>query len=344
MAQTQPRPAGRRRIGRLIRFVLTIALIGYVLYSAELTTRQGWASLLETVRGSHLGFLVMSFLFTPLLYMWSTFKWCVLARSIGMNVRYRSLFYYFVVGRFYNLVLPSNIGGDLVRVHMLGRASGRYADAAATVVVERLTGLVTLVALAFGAIAIAAADFHAAWLIGGLGVISALLAAMCWAIIDERPFALAVRLLQGRNRLLDKLLVKLAKLHASILLYKGMPGVMAVAFLNSVIFYLFATVNLWLTLRVFSDIGFLETLVANPILMIIMNLPLSIGNIGIMEFAYTFVMPVFGVGAQAALSAALLMRVKMLLAALGGGVAHAFAKEAVPRPEVIEAAAQEKAV
>ena len=50
-------------------------------------------------------------------------------------------------------------------------------------------------------------------------------------------------------------------------------------------------------------------------MLFVVNIPLFVGNIGIMEFAYTLVLGAFGVSPQAALSAAHLMRLKMVLAA-----------------------------
>ena len=56
-----------------------------------------------------------------------------------------------------------------------------------------------------------------------------------------------------------------------------------------------------------------------PIIMLIMNIPFSLGNLGLMEFAYTSVFVLFGYNPALGLSVALLMRLKSVFDALLGG-------------------------
>jgi uncharacterized membrane protein YbhN (UPF0104 family) len=84
-------------------------------------------------------------------------------------------------------------------------------------------------------------------------------------------------------------------------------------------------------------------LLAVPVVMLVMNVPLSVGNIGVLEFAYTVVLGAFGVSPTAALSTVMLMRVKMILAAAGGGVAHALMSGATSDGDVAQDPSPEQA-
>ena len=329
----------RSAIYRALRFVVVILLVAFVLHRARLTTPKGWAEWFETLRGSDLGFLAASLVFTPLVHLHSTVKWYALTRATQMRVPLGRLYYFFVVGRFYNLILPSNIGGDLIRIRMLGVASGRYADAAATVFIERLTGFITLVLYASLAIVVATAELRSAWLLYAVVITSGVVFGICWAILDDRPVRAVIAALEGRASLLDRLVAKLVTLRNSIVVFRDMPSALAIAFANSVVFYMLTVVNVWLALRVFEPtVGFAGMLIAVPIMMFVVNIPLSVGNVGIMEFAYTFVLGAFGVSPQAALSAALLMRLKMVLAAAGGGVVYALSEGRSSSADVVRAA------
>ncbi|MDF2770646.1 MAG: hypothetical protein K0S86_139 [Geminicoccaceae bacterium] len=336
--------ARARAVWRTLRFVVVSLLVGYVLHRARLTTPEGWHQLVVTLHGSHLGFLAVSLLVTPLVHVQSTMKWYTLTRARRMNVSFRRLYYYFVVGRFYNLILPSNIGGDLIRIRMLGVASGRHADAAATVFVERLTGILTLVVYASIAVAITAASRRLPWVFSAVMLASAAVAVMCWAIVADRPVRLFTKLFSGRAPLLDALVAKLVRLRAAIVVFRGMPSALAVAFGHSVVFYVLCVADIWLTLRVFDRVaGFSMMLLAVPVVMLVMNVPLSVGNIGVLEFAYTVVLGAFGVSPTAALSTVMLMRVKMILAAAGGGVAHALMSGATSDGDVAQDPSPEQA-
>ena len=142
---------------------------------------------------------------------------------------------------------------------------------------------------------------------------------------------------------MDKVLAKLVRLRAAIVIYRDMPLALAIAFANSVIFYLICVGDIWLTVRVFDPVvPFAPMLIAVPIMMFVMNIPLSVGNVGVIEFAYTVVLGAFGVSPQAALAAVLLMRIKTVLAAAVGGVAHALTRESSASAQAVRAAIPQK--
>jgi uncharacterized membrane protein YbhN (UPF0104 family) len=76
------------------------------------------------------------------------FKWYMLLRSRRITVGFGNLFIYYLVGRFFSKVLPTTIGGDVMRMHLLGVHTGQHADAAASIFVDRFIGLGTLIMLA----------------------------------------------------------------------------------------------------------------------------------------------------------------------------------------------------
>ena len=61
-------------------------------------------------------------------------------------------------------------------------------------------------------------------------------------------------------------------------------------------------------------------IIAVPIIMLVMNLPVSIGGLGLMEASYTVGFELLGYSAELGLTTALIMRAKTLIDALIGGV------------------------
>src|SRR5882672_10783890 len=55
----------------------------------------------------------------------SSIRWRELARPYGFRHSYGAYVAYYFVGNFFNLVLPSSVGGDAARAWYLGRGSGR---------------------------------------------------------------------------------------------------------------------------------------------------------------------------------------------------------------------------
>jgi glycosyltransferase 2 family protein len=83
-------------------------------------------------------------------------RWLLLLRGLGVSVRLPRLVALYFVGSFFNSFLPSGFGGDVVRVLALGKNTPR-STAAGTVLVDRLTGLLMLFAMALIALPFQAA-------------------------------------------------------------------------------------------------------------------------------------------------------------------------------------------
>ena len=116
---------------------------------------------------------------------------------------------------------------------------------------------------------------------------------------------------------------KFDKLHRAVLEYRDDRSALVIALLNTFLFYLLAVINVYVTARAFSpEIGFQELCVAVPLIMFIMNLPISMGGIGLMEFAFIFIFDISGYSSTLALSTALLMRIKSFFDAGIGGMLY----------------------
>ena len=84
-------------------------------------------------------------------------------------------------------------------------------------------------------------------------------------------------------------------------------------------------INVYITASVFqADVALLDIALATPIIMLLMNIPLSLGNIGLMEFAYVNVLQIMGYSPALGLSIAVLMRLKSFFDAGLGAALYPF--------------------
>src|SRR5205085_1159720 len=78
----------------------------------------------------------------------SALRWQLLARPLGFSHRLPHFVRLYFIGMFFNLFLPSSVGGDVVRAWYLNARSGRGMAAAVSVFIDRFSGLLVLLALA----------------------------------------------------------------------------------------------------------------------------------------------------------------------------------------------------
>jgi uncharacterized protein (TIRG00374 family) len=191
----------------------------------------------------------------------------MLLRSRRITVGFGNLLIYYLVGRFFSKVLPTTIGGDVMRMHLLGVHTGQRADAAASIFVDRFIGLGTLIMLATLTVVTNFRMFNLPWLMAIVGMYTTALGLVWWMIISPRPFKTAERLLcrGSRGKILGKVFSEVENIQKAVLLYKDDPMALLVAVLNSLVFYFIAVLNVWVSALVFgSTLDFFTVLALIP--------------------------------------------------------------------------------
>jgi uncharacterized protein (TIRG00374 family) len=310
----------KKKVTILLRILFTLLLCGYVLYKAGIFQDSGKEKFLELLAGTDYRWVLLSLGVTVVLNFLSALKWRMLLQSRGSLVGLCRLYIFYNIGKFFNLILPTSMGGDVVRVYLLGEYIQKKPQAAASVIVERFTGLISMLVFALIAMLLNLDKFNQKWLFLALFVCILIAAGILWyAMNTERkqvssPFS-------GKTGVLQKILKKIALIRNAIREYADDRNALIVAMLNSFAFQFGAVINVWVSARVFSDeLSFFLCLITVPVIMFIMNLPFSIGGIGLMEFGYLFVFSLFNVSPALAVSIAMFIRIKIILDAFVGGL------------------------
>ena len=310
---------------KVIRLAVTILLLLLVIYLAGLFDTEKRQELWVMLKNPDWFWLVICLLVGFLVNLSSSLKWWMLAKSGGLKVSLVRTWAYYLVGAFYNLVLPTSVGGDVVRAFEMGRYTRNHPMALASVFVERYTGVLVLLLLSLVAVFLNLNDFNIPVITFSLLGFSIVLAVIGWLAFDQRLLLFAKRIFADWHSLLAKIFAKLEKLHDAVAAYRSNKGALSWALFHSLIFYTLAVLNVFTTAKVFDlNIDLNTVIVATPVIMLLMNIPLSIGNHGIMEFAFTITFDLLGLGAILGLSTALLLRLKSVIDGAIGAILHPF--------------------
>lgn len=314
-----------KRIGYIARLLITALLLLYVLQKVGVFDIEKRAELFALLQSVSVPLLALSFFVSLLLNLSSAFKWYLLLRSRGVCVSFFRAWALYMIGIFFSLFLPTSMGGDVMRIHELGKLTGKRAEAAASVFIERFSGMVILFLLTMIALPMQRELLSVTWMMVSILIAVGGSVALIWMIVDERPYAFMTTLMSGRMAFLDKVLSKVDKIHCAVVEYRDDRRALFVALINTFVFYFLAVLNVYVTALAFSsEVQFSQLLVAVPLIMFIMNLPISIGGIGLMEFAFIFIFELSGYSSALALSTALLMRIKVFFDAGLGGLLYIY--------------------
>lgn len=304
-------------VERTLKGAASLGLLVYVFQ------RVGWRNVVQEVASANAAYMAVYFLLGLLAVLVSAWRWQVLCRPRSLRAGYPYLVGLYFVGMFFNQVLPTSVGGDVVRAYQLGRSEGDGAAAFASIFAERYAGLVTLVV--FAAVAVPLNHRFRAmpevWLL--LALASGGVAIGSWLVFDPR-IRKKLQAWVGPGRL-DRAFEKAARAQAAIGAYRHHPGSILQALLLSAVFYLVAVLLTWAGCMTFGAVVPLGTLAtAVPLMLLLFLLPISIGGLGLHEWAYTAVLSLVGVPIAVGLSVGLLYRARSVIFALLGGALYPF--------------------
>jgi glycosyltransferase 2 family protein len=129
-------------MSKLLRLAVSIILLGWIAW------RTNWADVGKALVHIRPEYLLAALVLMILSQLASAKRWQLFARKLNFERPVRQLFAYYLIGMFFNLVLPTSVGGDVVRAWYLDGGTGRRLAAFAAVFLDRFNGLLVLIALA----------------------------------------------------------------------------------------------------------------------------------------------------------------------------------------------------
>jgi uncharacterized protein (TIRG00374 family) len=136
-------PHARRTVLTVIKVVLALTILGFLVYQARDAFLQLWHETIEW------RFLAIGLAFTLAFATLSFVRWHLLIRALDINMRLVDTLRLGALGFALNFVSPGSIGGDFFKAMFLAHGQpGRRTEAVATVVADRIIGLLTMMLLA----------------------------------------------------------------------------------------------------------------------------------------------------------------------------------------------------
>jgi glycosyltransferase 2 family protein len=298
-----------------LRIVLSGGLLAFLVWQANPATI--WAAW----RQADLRLLGVAVLFQFGCVGISAYKSGMLLSALGHPQPYPWMLGVFLVGQFANNFLPTAVGGDAMRVVLIGRRIGGYAEASASVFMERLTGFLALSTIAGIALLLTTTNLFGAPLVNAPGLAFTAATFAVGAVgVAGMAFA-APWVLPRFAYLLPKLVSKpLARIVATLGIFSDdratMIRVMAISFVYHCA---------WIGMHVMSG---LALGIAAPIMIYFLIVPLTdivglapifVNNVGARDLVFTLYLRQLGVpDAQALALAFTAFSIRLVVSALGG--------------------------
>jgi uncharacterized protein (TIRG00374 family) len=304
-----------------LKLIVTLALSGFVI------SRAGVDELLVTLGNVDWRWVMLAICLAAVAMVINVARWQLMLRGQSAQVPLTSLIRLYLVGMFFNNVLPSRLGGDVVRAYGASLIATTKTRSAAAVLMDRLVGAFSVLVIGMVAIGLSASR---------LPELYRSFTVLCFSI----SLVLLMLMLYRNERLADVRLRVLSLSDVSVFGFKIRPrfeaaldalrsysrsrGVVARGFLISLAANGFSILNLYLYAQaVQADVGLGDVATIAPIILAVGLVPISINGIGTIEATFMLLFGALGLDATVSLAIAILRRLALLVLSLVGGVLYA---------------------
>jgi uncharacterized membrane protein YbhN (UPF0104 family) len=309
--------SARRHV--LLAAKIAVSIILLVVLFSRIDVGRLWA----TARQASIGWLIAAFVIYSVNVAAAVWRWRLLLEAQHVDIPSKRLLGSFLVATFFNNFLPSNIGGDFIRIADSARVTGSKTLATMVILVDRGLGLMALVLVAaLGASASvrihpAAMPIWPVWLWAGF-------------LIGAVASAPAVFAPDGFGRLLQPLTVfhpewvgdRIETLTEALTKFRDAPGALVGCFGGAlfvqatiVVFYFAVAYALHL------DVPLSDLAVVVPVSFVVQMLPVSVNGFGVREATFSFYFSKVGHSIESALLVSLVAQALiMLFSLIGAGV------------------------
>lgn len=300
-------------MSRLIRLVVSGLLLGLVAW------RTDWAKFAQAFASLQMGWWWAAVALCIVGQVFSTLRWQQMARALGFERSNKQMLGYYFIGMYFNLLLPTSVGGDVVRAWYLNGQSGRRLNAFLCVFLDRFSGLLALLALACLAVVLSPVPLvpWIVWSVYGM-------AASCLAGLVLLP-TLARWARLGEVRVL--------KIRAALGILRQ-PSLFARTTALSFVVQSLSVVMVWLVgIALGADVPASFYWIMVPMVSLLTMLPVSVNGMGVREVSMAILLAPMGAGRDVAVPLALLWFAVSALASLMGGLVYLFGRFPKPRAD-----------
>jgi len=298
----------RRWLIAAAKLLISAALIAGIVW--KVPVRPALAAIAALSPITILLVVALSFLFVAI----AAFRWQTALRWVGARQSFGQLFCDVLVSMTYNMLLPTQLGGDVVRSLRCAKRLPEPHHAWSSTIFERLVGLVALVLLAVPGVLMTPGPVkEIAIAVGVFAVVG-----IAFVVFAHTPFRIAGKLLASRSpsfagageRIAQDLSGPLSTLRSRIVMmaWSVVYQIVGLGILAVVVLDWGAPEMVWAILG------------AIPLALVLTLLPVSIAGIGLRESLFVVLLGRFGMGSDRALSLAVVWLGSALLTAFAGAV------------------------
>ena len=307
------------KLSTILRVVVGVGLIAFLLWRFDIN------KILNNIGSISTGYLIYAFIVYFLFVIVSAWRWQVLLDFKNFKIPFGKTLIIYFIALFSNNLLPTTVGGDVMRV--MYSMKGRRADALATVLVDRILGFVGLFIFALFAVVYLLivkkqTEFLPFMIIGLIIII-----VITYIFFSERVYSRLSPIVQKIK--VFRLGKRLNNLHEAATDFGGAWGAIILCVVLSIIIQTFLAIGPFFVLRGMGnyEVGLLPFFIYLPIINVVSMIPISLNALGVREYFYVLLFSRVGLAGETSLAVSLVSFFLIFLLSITGGIFFIFHKK-----------------
>ncbi len=267
--------------------------------------------------------LSLAFFIAVICYVIGLYRWEMLLKELKVHLSFRRIISSFCGGMFFNLFLPSTIGGDLVRSFDLASHSKKPKEVVASVLLDRLSGYVAMVAVAIFAMLFGFKIIQDKTVIIFIVILTLFLGSILAVLFNNFLYSKVNNWLHSPRG--NRLRIALKDLHQEIYYFRHHKKIILNNLLFSLIIQVLYPLAFYFTaqaLKVHTRLIYFFIFI--PIISAITLLPISIGGLGLRDAATIFFFAKVALAKDVSLAISLINFAFIIIISCIGGIIYVF--------------------
>ena len=296
----------RRTIAVSLKLLISVALIWFVLDAV------GVEDSFARILSADASWLALALAIGMVQVLICTLRWLAVLKGIDADLGFVQAFKFWYVGAFFNQVLPSGAGGDVVRGYLAYKNGLAVGPVLNSLFLDRAATVLALVLLVASMTPFAAGHMdNERWFVQivGLVLVGCFFGLAMIMVLDKLPASWSrFRLFKALNHLaVDARRVMLHPYRAGELLFWSVLGHLNLVL---VVYVLFRAID--------ADVSLIDCLLVFPPVLLVQVIPASIAGWGIREWSMVSMFALVGIEAEAALAVSILFGLAMIVSSSPG--------------------------
>jgi uncharacterized membrane protein YbhN (UPF0104 family) len=296
-------------VNRILRIGVSAVLLGWIGWHTD------WEQVAHAFAQLRVELWLAAIATLALTQVVSAVRWQMLARPLGFERSLGQYIGFYFIGMYFNMLLPTSVGGDVVRAWYLDGRSGKRLAAFVAVFVDRLSGLLVLLVMACVATAACPLDLPA-WIAWSV-----------WGTAGCAGIGMALLPVLARSK---RARLRATQLRSGLAMLRQ-PRLLAVTTLLSLVVQAANVIIVWLVgSAIGAGVPAAYYWILVPMVSLLTLLPVSVNGMGLRESGMVVFLAPLGIGKGTALTLSVLWFAVFTTTSLIGALVYLFGR--FPRP------------